>query len=244
MTTRDQSTRTSVPWYQSLQTKITITLILVTTGILAAFSIYNLNAAGTQLDRELRTLADTTAERLSMNIEGAFWALNDEQIQEQLTAEMLERRIYAVILRDRDLEKMYMGFERDEGWNIQSTSEAPQDDYVVNTTEILHDDRVIGQVEVYVSRRFAEAQFDEQLKVEVGRALAIDLAIIVFATVMLRRQIVRPLRSLTGSAEQISAGRLATSISVKSKDEIGMLANATRKLQTSMRMAVERIKRQ
>lgn len=243
MTTRDQSRRTSVPWYRSLQTKITITLILVTTGILAAFSVYNLNAARLQLNEELRILADTTAERLSMNIEGAFWALNDEQLEQQLTAEMLERRIYGVILRDRDLKKMYMGFERDERWDIQATAEAPGGDYVVSSTRLLHEDRVIGQLEVYVSRRFVGEQFDEQIKVEISRALSIDLAIIVFVTAILRRQLVRPLRSLTGSAEQISAGRLGTSIPIRSKDEIGLLANATRKLQTSMRMAMERMKR-
>ena len=57
------------------------------------------------------------------------------------------------------------------------------------------------------------------------------------------RAIVTPLMKLTDAAERMSLGELNVKIDVKSKDEIGLLALAIGRMQTSLRLAMTRLRR-
>lgn len=239
-----KATRSKVSIFRSVQTKITLTLVVVVSVILAAFGLFNLNEAQQRLDRELQQLSETTVQRLSQHVIGPFWALNDDQIAEQLEATMLEHRVFAVILRDRDRQTVYMGRQRNPQWNIQDLAGEPTGDHVLSRTTLVRDDgEMIGTLEVYVTRQFLQEQFEELVKAEVGRGLALALAIIIVSLLMLRRVVVGPIRELTEVADRISAGQLNTPIKIQSKDEVGALATAIGKLQTSLRIAMERMKR-
>ena len=57
------------------------------------------------------------------------------------------------------------------------------------------------------------------------------------------RAIVTPVRKLTDAAERMSLGELNVKIDVKSRDEIGLLAQAIGRMQTSLRLAMNRLRR-
>ncbi len=57
------------------------------------------------------------------------------------------------------------------------------------------------------------------------------------------RAIVTPIMKLTDAAERMSLGDLNVRIDVKSKDEIGLLAQAIGRMQTSLRLAMNRLRR-
>jgi HAMP domain-containing protein len=57
------------------------------------------------------------------------------------------------------------------------------------------------------------------------------------------RAIVTPIRKLTDAAERMSLGELNVKIDVKSRDEIGLLAQAIGRMQTSLRLAMNRLRR-
>jgi methyl-accepting chemotaxis protein len=57
------------------------------------------------------------------------------------------------------------------------------------------------------------------------------------------RTIVTPIMSLTDAAERMSLGDLNVKIDIKSKDEIGLLAQAIGRMQTSLRLAMNRLRR-
>ena len=57
------------------------------------------------------------------------------------------------------------------------------------------------------------------------------------------RAIVTPIMKLTDAAERMSLGELNVKIDVKSKDEIGLLAQAVGRMQTSLRLAMNRLRR-
>lgn len=241
---KDKRRTTRVSWFRSLQTKILITLLIVTTLILAGFAVVNVTQARARLDSDLQRLAETTVQRLSQHLIGPLWALNDQQIIESIEATMLERRVYAVIIRAEDRESIYIGRERGPSLEIRDTKGNLRGDFIVSKTTLLHDnEEMIGVLEVYVTRRFLEQQFEDLVMSEIQRAGALDLALIIVTLILLRRVVVTPIRRLTEASEQIAAGQLSTKIEVYSRDEIGMLSGAINKLQTSLRIAVERMKR-
>ena len=56
-------------------------------------------------------------------------------------------------------------------------------------------------------------------------------------------RLTKKIRSLTDVAERISIGELETEIEIKSKDEIGELSNAIGRMQDSIRLSIERLRR-
>jgi len=68
------------------------------------------------------------------------------------------------------------------------------------------------------------------------------LAVIVIAW-LLGRAIGKPIRKLTEVAERISVGDMDAAINIKSRDEIGNLAEAISLMQDSLRLAIERFRK-
>jgi methyl-accepting chemotaxis protein len=57
------------------------------------------------------------------------------------------------------------------------------------------------------------------------------------------RAIVTPIMQLTDAAERMSLGEMNVKIDIKSKDEIGLLAQAIGRMQTSLRLAMSRLRK-
>jgi methyl-accepting chemotaxis protein len=76
---------------------------------------------------------------------------------------------------------------------------------------------------------------------------AVTLLILTIALVFLiawisARAVVTPIKKLTEVAERMSLGDLNMKINIPSKDEIGLLAQAIKRMQTSLRLAMERLR--
>jgi methyl-accepting chemotaxis protein len=57
------------------------------------------------------------------------------------------------------------------------------------------------------------------------------------------RSLVTPIMKLTDASERMSLGDLNVKIDVRSRDEIGLLAQAIVRMQTSLRMAMDRLRK-
>jgi methyl-accepting chemotaxis protein len=64
---------------------------------------------------------------------------------------------------------------------------------------------------------------------------------VVVASFALARTITRPILYLAGVAEEISKGKLGTKIEISRKDEIGVLIEATKRMQRSLALAIRRL---
>lgn len=73
--------------------------------------------------------------------------------------------------------------------------------------------------------------------------LVVTLAIISLIITVYSRLLSGRIRTLTDHAERISIGELDTDIDIKSKDEIGDLAQAITRMQDSIRFSIERLRR-
>jgi methyl-accepting chemotaxis protein len=66
---------------------------------------------------------------------------------------------------------------------------------------------------------------------------------VVIIALLASRAIVQPIRTLTEAANRISVGELGVEIKTKSRDEIGDLAEAITRMQDSIRLSIERLRR-
>jgi len=73
--------------------------------------------------------------------------------------------------------------------------------------------------------------------------LSLTILVVMLLSSILSRRIVTPIKTLTDVAERISLGELNVSIDIGSKDEIGLLARALARMQTSIRLAMRRFRK-
>jgi len=91
-----------------------------------------------------------------------------------------------------------------------------------------------------------EQELFEALNVIQNFALALLAATVLLAAACAwfsARALATPIMKLTDAAERMSLGDLDAKIDVESRDEIGLLAQALRRMQTSLRMAMERLRK-
>ena len=72
--------------------------------------------------------------------------------------------------------------------------------------------------------------------------LGITVVFVTLIALISARAVVTPIMKLTDAAERMSLGDLNVDIDINSKDEVGLLAQAISRMQTSLRMAVERLR--
>ncbi len=149
-------------------------------------------------------------------------------------------------------EKTYIGSTyqiREEMWPVINEGKT-------NHTKIFkdaHGDWISGYAPIYDSRGNLSGildvdiklvDFQAQLAKKVRPLLFISLLIVVIAIVLsfiLSRRLVKDLRYLTDVTEKISTGLMDRSIQVKSKDEVGALAESLERMRISLKMAMEMI---
>jgi methyl-accepting chemotaxis protein len=73
--------------------------------------------------------------------------------------------------------------------------------------------------------------------------LGITAFVVIVISLLLGRAIGRPIKKLTEVAERISVGDMDAAINIKSRDEIGNLAEAISRMQDSLRLAINRLRK-
>lgn len=73
--------------------------------------------------------------------------------------------------------------------------------------------------------------------------LGITAFVVIVIAWLLGRAIGKPIKQLTEVAERISVGDMEAAINIKSRDEIGNLAEAISRMQDSLRLAIERFRK-
>lgn len=71
----------------------------------------------------------------------------------------------------------------------------------------------------------------------------LDLIILLVVIFLYSSSIIRPIRYLSDVADKISMGDLKTTINVKAKGEVAVLAESVERMQTSVKAAIERLQR-
>lgn len=235
----------NVSWLNSIQTKISTFLIIITTIVLLGFVVFNYYATKSKIDTELKNFTKITAERLAKYLEEPLWGLEKDQIDESLASEMLEKRIYGILVYDRDAKGVFLGKMRnDKNWNIVPAKTKIKGNLFNLRSEITRNKEVIGDVEVYVTAKFMEKELNRSV-VNIGfTAIALYIAIFFAVFFALRKIIIHPIMELTDVAERMSMGDLNVKINIKSKNEVGILVKAIERMQESLRLALARLGRQ
>lgn len=127
------------------------------------------------------------------------------------------------------------GTFRDKFMVCTPVAETP---YVVAATTYLHEFHGPVRKMESSAKTFAENTRNYSLLILAGTLLLVGLIVWVYS-----HRLTGKIKSLTEVTERISVGDLAAEVETKSKDEIGELAEAISRMQDSIRLSIERLRR-
>ena len=213
---------------------------MVIMGSYAAIQYYT---AENKMNLEMNTSTEILAKRLANHLTEPFWALDDEILNESLKSEMLDKKVFAINIIDRDGKTLYMGYKRGDNWQPVKNNQSIEKGLITREMPITKAEKKIGSVQVYLTSKFQKEELFSFIKA-IGITTSF-LIIVVFLSIYLitKTMIVQPISNLTNLADQISMGILDTEIPSGSKTEIGLLAESLNRLKASVVIALDRLKK-
>ena len=231
----------NIRWYSTIRMKIVTVVILCCTIVLGGLSAYNTVNEQKELTNELERLARITSQRLSKHLIGPMWDLDNDLVDSTLEAEMLEDKIQAIVVWDSDTKAVFSARERGPVGNLQVSSGAIAGDLIKSSSDVNNGEKSIGEVAVFVSKKQLNQQLTQTAEASIITLIALIIAMAIVMTIVMNQVIIGPITRLAQHADDISHGDLKQNIVAESNDEIGQLAEAFHRMQTSLRVAFKRI---
>lgn len=232
-----------IPWIDRIQVRYNAIIAVVIMVILGSYAAIQYHTAENKMNLEMDTSTEILARRLANHLSEPFWALDDEILQESLKSEMLDKKVFAINIIDRDDKTIYMGYKRGDSWEPVKNNQSIEKVFITRKIPITKSEKKIGSVQVYLTAKFKKEELFNFIKA-IGITSSI-LIVVVFLSIYLitKTMIVKPISNLIDLADQISMGILDTEIPSGSKTEIGLLAESLNRLKTSVVIAIDRLKK-
>ena len=220
-----------------LALQVTLVIVLVM-GVVGVFSAYRQEREFTSI---LETRADWMMRQLAVALEFPLWNFDEAQIDNLLATYLSNPDILAITLLESESDTPLRRLGEDSGTgemaNLASLVDPPAYDSAFSLEgQILHDDEVLGHVEVTFSRDFVTSQMSETVAFAIVVLLSQVLMVTLLLLILVRRNITIPLAANVQVAKQIASGDVDVRLAkVKSKDEIGALNAAFRDMISYLR---------
>lgn len=161
--------------------------------------------------------------------------MNFALIEKILLAEMKEKRVLGIFVKELANDTLLNGKSRGEEWEVvDSSGENLAGEYVVRQRDILMDGEKIGSVSVYLTTRFMHLQLHTDIRKTAFTIFVLDFALLFFLSLTLRRLLILPITEIVRIAKSIAAGDFQHTIHIQWHNEIGDLANAFRDMQDTI----------
>ena len=226
----------------SIQAKIGLLVIVMTTLILTGFGVYQFVTLRARKIAAIHVLAEHTLARLAENLAIPLWGYETEQIEKILLTEMSEKSLYAIVVKDQ-LQQLSGAKTRDENWQVVNADGAiSQSDVITRRQELTKDGKLLGSVELSVTQRFMREELFREIQTLSLTIIILNSTLLIMLVITLQNMIIRPLNRLLTIAKTIAGGDFSQEIVLARHDEIGSLSNAFREMQIKIADVVREVK--
>jgi len=209
----------------------TISLIVILSSILVAsgFSIYDYISESKRLRSYFNEIIEPISKRMANNLQKPIWFMDKELCRELIEEEMMEKSLYAIVVREADNKAIFFAVKRDDNWEIAiSGGNDITGEFVVKKEKIVYKDVNIGFVEIYFTEKFIE-KILKSLFLDISiKVITISVCFITILSLVLHFFLTKPLSLVIRGLRDISEGEgdLTRQLEIKSKDKIGELASS------------------
>ena len=206
---------------KKIKLKIILLLVIAITIFTTMFSSYHYMNKINNMNGMLQDNLNRTISRLNQNLIVPLWEIDSEWVNDILETEMLDKHLYAVIVKGEGA--LLVSKKRDKDWNIIDSTEGIEGAYLEISSDIIHDGVSIGEVKIYITDKFNQ---EEILRETFSHALAsifLGVFLILVLYIILDFIILKPLQTLLATIEDINSGQSKQVAILNGEDEIGTL---------------------
>jgi len=191
-----------------IQTKTIFLVILITTIVLIAFGLFDYIQIQTEMTSDLEESAKIIANRLSKTLVDPLWDMEMDKIDNIMKAEMAEKRIYAIIVKENNSDVVSQGRVRNEKWEITKTDKVVEgDQYIRSVQKLVKEEDVLGTVEVVNTPKFMQKALLKASVLVLIKMILQNLLLVIALFIIIRKIIIQPLliviRGLNDSSEKV-----------------------------------------
>ncbi|GAK49429.1 hypothetical protein U14_00651 [Candidatus Moduliflexus flocculans] len=227
-------------WHQSIQCQLGFSLLAIITIMLAMFGVYQYQETRSDSLQELRDMSAVIQARLSEYLIFPMWNMNFELIERTLLAEMKEKRVYALIVREVSNDAILKGKIRNDQWEIQDVGSAVLPaNLLVSRCDIVNEGEKLGSVEIYLTTKFMNERLRRGIEKNILTIIALDIALLFVLSIALRRLLISPITQILRMAKAIADGDFRQDIQIRRQNEIGEFAEAFRHMKETINQVLE-----
>jgi methyl-accepting chemotaxis protein len=194
--------------HMSIQQKMSVLLVMLITVILFGLAAYNYTSMRLRLCDELDTLSRITSLRMAENLALPLYDFDSKKVNQLILNEMLEKRVYAVMVKHPAEKKILYGKQRDANWEIKDSQADIQGDFIIQQQELTLKNTPLGRIEVYLTRKFMNEELVRSLIPTLWGIVMTDLVLVLSLLWGLNRILVRPVRRISRGLHQ-GSGQVA-----------------------------------
>ena len=223
-----------------IRLRLSVLIMFTATLIFSGDVCYNYLTVKAAMQTELHNLSDFMATQLKKSLEMPSWTFDTNAIQGIINATMLNEQVYAVVVRDRK-NQIITSMGRDQQWQIVQREPNPAAMEYLHAEDILHNNRKIGSVAVYLSDLVMRKKLRDDTIRMVITSIILNIALIVSLFIGVSTLIILPVATLAEAAKQITHGHLDIPITFDRNDEMGSLAHDFDIMRNAIRAANDKL---
>ncbi|MDM8548639.1 methyl-accepting chemotaxis protein [Desulfobacterales bacterium HSG2] len=202
-------------WRSSIQVKVSLIIGVVTTVLFSGLACHDFITMKAKLNLTLLTLSENTANRMSNNMVSALWDINEDSAEEIIRSEMIEKSIYAIVVRDKR-SRIFQSCKRDNKWNLVRNKDDIEGNFIVKRKDIIKNDRKLGSAEFFFTPAFMRKELRDNMIRIILNAVLLDIILFTVLYLTIKIYLIRPVTEITTgldkSVEQIvsASGRISS----------------------------------
>ncbi len=223
---------TAFEYIGSIKAKVIIALIIVVITTLTVFQLRYIINNNRIVMAQTVLHAEHIATRLALNLREPIWIVDEVAIKNIIDTEMLEKSIYAVSLNAEGIA--IKGRQRDSKWQIINAETPVTGDFILAEKKITRYNETIGLLKVYLTNRFVIEKQKQDVYKFVFDEFILSIVLIALAVLAIVHTILRPLKLIANSVEDITRGNYESKLDLDQKDELGNLADGINHMKQSL----------
>jgi len=201
----------------SIRTRMSMVIMVLTTVILFLFAMFNYFTTKARMMEDLDYLSEITVDRMARNLISAVWDVDKTSAEETVKAEMMEKRIYAIVITESDGKTVFIGKKRDHQWTVTDL-ENETDHEIIRTEKYVHtaksrdiikeNDR-LGTIEICFTSKFMQEELNHSVRNIVITVLVLNIALAITLFISIKKFLIQPIHrvviGLTNGADQVAS---------------------------------------
>jgi len=220
----------------------TISLIMIVASIMIAsgFSTYDYVREKNRLKQDFDEIISPIPARLAGSLQKPVWFMNEDQIWQIVESEMLNKKIYAVVVKEADNKKVILSGQRDKDWKtIKAVGKIDDNNIIVKSEEIISEEKTVGFVDIYFTTRFIEESLKDLVFFMIVKVVAMSLCLVFILLFIVNFFLVNPISQVIEGlaavrSEVASAGDQVSAAGMELTDRSSKQASAIEETSASL----------